>query len=182
MDRINIEMTMSSRNSDAVVRVAYFDDQLLFREALVSALDEGDSIAVVRSSGHGSRDIRALLDVPISVILASLDGQTNDPLATVREARHIAPELPICALVAVDRLERAREALALGCKGAVSTSATLTMLISALENVAHGQAFVDPTLGGRLLAKSAVRVGGQRDGKNGSRHASAASSEEVRKT
>ena len=160
-------MTASAGNSDGKVRVAYFDDQLLFREALASVLEESGSIAVVHSGGHRSQDIAALLDAPVSTMLVSLDGQTNDPMMTVREARHIVPELPLCALVAVDRLDRAREAIAAGCKGAVSTAATLNMLIAALESLARGQAFVDPTLGGRLLAKSIPH----RDSENGRRSA-----------
>jgi DNA-binding NarL/FixJ family response regulator len=151
-------MAVSSQNSDGKVRVAYFDDQLLFREALVSVLEESGPISVVHSSGHGGQDIRALLDEPASVILVALDAQSNDPMATVRETRHVLPTLPMCALVAVDRLDRAREAIAAGCKGAVSTAATLNMLISALEALARGQAYVDPTLGGRLLAKTVKTV------------------------
>lgn len=161
-------MTTSSGNSDGKVRVAYFDDQLLFREALASVLEESGSISVIHSSGHRGQDIRALLDAPVSAILVGLDAQTNDPMTTVREVRHVVPELPMCALVAVDRLDRAREALAAGCKGAVSTAATLHMLIAALENLARGQAFVDPTLGGRLLAKSVTRNLPGKHPKNGS--------------
>lgn len=150
-------MMPSSSNTREKIRVAYIDDQLLFREALVAVLEETGSIAVVHNNQHGGLDVRTLLDSPISAILVALDGQNKDPMATVREARHVVPELPMCALVAVDRLDRAREALAAGCKGAVSTAATLPMLISALENLSRGQAFVDPTLGGRLLAKSVTR-------------------------
>jgi len=162
------KMTSNPGNSDGKVRVAYFDDQLLFREALASVLDESGAITVVRSHGHSARDARLLLDAPVSVILVSLDGQTNDPMVTLREMRHVVPELPLCALVAVDRLDKAREALLAGCKGAVSTAATLSMLIAALENLARGQAFVDPTLGGRLLARTPHRGSGVRDAKNGS--------------
>ena len=151
-------MTASSGNSDGRIRVAYFDDQLLFREALVSVLEESGEITVVHSSRHGGQDIRSLLDAPVSAMLIGLDAQSNDPMATLREVRHVVPELPMCALVAVDRLDRAREALAAGCKGAVSTSATLSMRLAALENLAHGQAYVDPTLGGRLLAKTTARA------------------------
>jgi len=161
------DMTAGSGNPDGRVRVAYFDDQLLFREALASVLEDSGVIRVVHSSGHGSQDMRSLLDVPVSALLVALDAQTNDPMATVREARHVVPELPMCALVAVDRLDRAREAIAAGCKGAVSTSATLNMLVAALENLARGQAYVDPTLGGRLLAKSVGKGAGTRgNGKN----------------
>ena len=156
------DMTAGSGNPDGRVRVAYFDDQLLFREALVSVLEDGGVITVVHSSGHGNHDMRSLLDVPVSALLVALDAQTNDPMTTVREARHVVPELPMCALVAVDRLDRAREAIAAGCKGAVSTSATLNMLVAALENLSRGQAYVDPTLGGRLLARTVGKPGAGR--------------------
>jgi DNA-binding NarL/FixJ family response regulator len=160
-------MTAGTGNPDGRVRVAYFDDQLLFREALVSVLEDSGIISVVHSSGHGNHDMRSLLDVPVSALLVTLDAQTNDPMATVREARHVVPELPMCALVAVDRLDRAREAIAAGCKGAVSTSATLNMLVAALENLSRGQAYVDPTLGGRLLAKTVSKSSTTRgNGKN----------------
>jgi two-component system response regulator NreC len=158
-------MTVNSQSSDGKVRVAYFDDQLLFREALVTVLEESGPISVVHSSGHGGQDIRRLLDESVSAILVALDAQSNDPMTTVREARHVLPELPMCALVAVDRLDRAREAIAAGCKGAVSTAATLGMLVSALETLARGQAYVDPTLGGRLLAKTVAKnVASRKDG------------------
>jgi two-component system response regulator NreC len=162
------DMTAGSGNPDGRVRVAYFDDQVLFREALVSVLEDGGAIMVVHSSGHGNQDVRSLLDVPVSALLVALDAQSNDPMSTVREARHVVPEIPMCALVAIDRLDRAREAISAGCKGAVSTSATLNTLVSALENLARGQAFVDPTLGGRLLAKSVTRGVQSRSNKNGS--------------
>jgi DNA-binding NarL/FixJ family response regulator len=151
-------MQSSSGNAEARVRVAYFDDQVLFREALAIVLEETGAISVVHSSGHGPHDLRPLLDVPVSALLVGLDGQSNDPMTTVREARHSVPELPMCALVAVERLDRAREAIAAGCKGAVSTSAALQTLVAALESLSKGQAYVDATLGGRLLAKSVVRA------------------------
>jgi DNA-binding NarL/FixJ family response regulator len=161
-------MTAGTGNPDGRVRVAYFDDQLLFREALVSVLEDSGTVTVVHSSKHGNLDMRSLLDVPVSALLVSLDSQISDPMATVREARQVVPELPVCALVAVDRLDRAREAIAAGCKGVVSTSATLNMLVAALENLSRGQAYVDPTLGGRLLAKTvgkntAARGNGQNE-------------------
>ena len=151
-------MQSNPGSSDGRVRVAYFDDQLLFREALVDVLEETGTISVVRSSGHGVDDLRCLLDAPVSALLIGLDAQSSDPMLTVREARHALPELPMCALVAVDRLDRAREAIAAGCKGAVSTSATLQTLVAALECLAKGQAYVDATLGGRLLAKTVVKT------------------------
>lgn len=152
-------MTAGSGNPDGRVRVAYIDDQLLFREALASVLEDSGSVTVMQSMGHGNHDLRSLLDVPVSALIVAMEGQTNDAMATVRETHRVVPELPMCALVAVDRLDRARDAIAAGCRGAVSTSAMLNTLVAALESLSRGQPYVDPMLGGRLLARSALRSG-----------------------
>lgn len=151
-------MTTRFGEADGRVRVAYFDDQLLFREALVSVLEESGAIAVVHSTRHGVADLRSLLDPPVAALLVVLEAQTNDPMATIRAARHMIPDVPVCAMVGVDRLDRAREAIAAGCNGVVSTSATLSALVAALESLARGQAYVDPSLGGRLLGQSVARL------------------------
>jgi DNA-binding NarL/FixJ family response regulator len=155
-------MTAVSGKSDERVRIAYFDDQLLFREALASVLEESGAVTVVHGSGHGFKHLPTLLDIPVSALLVALDEQSKDPMATLRDARHVLPEVPMCALVAVDHLDRAREAIAAGCKGAVSTGATLSVLIEALESLSRGQAYVDPTLGGRLLATGMAKIAGSR--------------------
>jgi DNA-binding NarL/FixJ family response regulator len=159
-------MTASSGNIDGRVRVAYIDDQLLFREALVSVLEASGVISVVQSCGHQLNGLRFLTETPLTGLLIALDMQIHDPMATLRQVRQTMPEMPVCALVAVDRLERAREAIASGCRGAVSTAASLNMLIAALETIAVGEAYVDPTLGGRLLAKSIIRGTAGRNNKH----------------
>jgi DNA-binding NarL/FixJ family response regulator len=156
-------MKTSPGNVDGKIHVAYFDDQLLFREALSRVLEDTGAVAVIQGSGHQGHDIRTLLDSPISVALVTLDAQTNDPMVTVRGVRQILPELPVCVLVALDRLNSTREALIAGCNGAVSTSASLAMLVAALESLARGQAFVDPMLGGRLISKTISRTAASRN-------------------
>jgi two-component system invasion response regulator UvrY len=146
-----------SPSLDSAIRIAYFDDQLLFREALTRVMEDTGEVVVIRSCGHQDTAIRASLNSPVSVVLAALDGQTNDPMVTIREVRQSLPEVPICVLVTLDRLSSTREALLAGCNGAVSTSASLTMLVAAIANLSRGQAFVDPMLGGRLIARTASR-------------------------
>src|SRR5579872_6466646 len=150
-------MTVNYGNNGQRVRVAYIDDQLLFREALVNVFDASGSIKVALSANHRRQALTELREVNADSLLVGLDMQVNDAMASLREIRLLLPDLPICALVAVDRLERAREAISAGCRGAVSTAASLAMLIEALQTLAAGEAYVDPTLGGRLLAKTIMR-------------------------
>ncbi len=153
----NSMMNSANGNMDDRTRVAYIDDQLLFREALVAVLEDSGLVSVVQSLGHEQTDGRSLRNIGPSVLLIALDAQTHDPIVTLQNLRQTNPQLPVCALVAVDRLDRAREAIAAGCKGAVSTAASLNLLIAALQSVSSGQAYVDPLLGGRLLAKAGIR-------------------------
>ncbi|MBC5805429.1 MAG: hypothetical protein DLM53_03170 [Candidatus Eremiobacter antarcticus] len=150
-------MNAVNGNMDDRTRVAYIDDQLLFREALVAVLEDSGLVSVVQSIGHEQTEGRSLRNTAPSVLLLALDAQTHDPMVTLQGLRQTNPQLPVCALVAVDRLDRAREAIATGCKGAVSTAASLNLLIAALQSVSSGQAYVDPLLGGRLLAKAGIR-------------------------
>ena len=151
-------MSASAGNGDGRIRVAYIDDQLLFREAVASVLESQGQVTIAYSASHHHDNFSALRNGCAEVVLIGLDMQIRDPIATVREARIALPELPICALVAADRLERAREAILLGCRGAVSTAASVTVLVAALQNLADGQPYVDATLGGRLLAKTISRT------------------------
>ncbi|MDQ6779848.1 MAG: hypothetical protein M3Z37_01665 [Candidatus Eremiobacteraeota bacterium] len=112
---------------------------------------------MMHSAGHQRVELGRLSQLHVAGLLISLDMQVHDPMATLRQARLEVPDLPMCALVAVDRLERAREAISAGCRGAVSTAASLDVLIAALEAISGGEAYVDSTLGGRLLAKSIMR-------------------------
>lgn len=163
-----IDMTEPLSNGDSRVRVAYIDDQLLFREALASVLETSGSVTVVHSGKQDRAVVRALKELSVGSLLIALDMQHSDPMALLQEVRISLPDLGVCALVAVDRLERAREAIGSGCRGAVSTAATLPTLIAALEAIAGGQAYVDATLGGRLLAKS-ISHAGRNNHRSGSR-------------
>jgi DNA-binding NarL/FixJ family response regulator len=57
-------------------------------------------------------------------------------------------------LVADDRPDRVRDAIAVGCSGAVSSSASIETIVSAVESLATGQSYVDPALSGQLLARN----------------------------
>lgn len=134
------------------IRIAIVDDQHLVREALAALLEESGTAKVVGSYRHTDG---ALDDIGTHGAVAAIigfDAQVNDPIVTVARLARLHPNLPLCALVGTGQPARVHGAIAAGCGGAVSSSATVDVVMAALQALAAGQAYVDPKLGGQLLS------------------------------
>lgn len=142
-----------TRENPAPLRVALVDDQATLRKALASLLESTSPARVVVAGDHSDETISQLDHKAIQVVLVGFDAQTHDPAATVRRALQQSPELPICALVVAGQSHKVLDALAAGCRGAVSADATIESLSNALRTIAAGQSYVDPSLSGELLAR-----------------------------
>jgi len=133
------------------VRVALIDDQLLVRHALSALLEERGLASVVASHTHGDRALDGLGAKGADAVIIGFDAQVHDPIETVSKLRRDFPELPICALLGTGEPARVQGALSAGCSGVLSAGASLEMMVSAIDYLIEGQAYVDPNLGGPLL-------------------------------
>lgn len=134
------------------IRIAIIDDQHLVREALAALLEETGTAKVVGSFRHTDGAIDEIGAHGAAAAIIGFDAQVNDPIVTVARLARLLPSLPLCALVGTGQPARVHGAIAAGCGGAVSSSATLDVVVAALQALAAGQAYVDPKLGGQLLS------------------------------
>jgi DNA-binding NarL/FixJ family response regulator len=134
------------------IRVAIIDDQHLVREALAAFLEESGGAKVVGSYRHTDGALEEIANNGAAVAIIGFDAQINDPIVTVAKLARLHPDLPLCALVGTGQPGRVHGAIAAGCGGAVSSSASLDVVLAALSALAAGQAYVDPKLGGQLLS------------------------------
>lgn len=134
------------------IRVALIDDQHLVREALAALLEESGAAKIVGSYRHADSALDDIANQRASAAIIGFDAQINDPIVTVSKLARLHPELPLCALVGTGQPGRVHGAIAAGCGGAVSSSATVDVVVAALHALASGQAYVDPKLGGQLLS------------------------------
>ncbi len=137
-------------SGESAIRLAYFDDQTLLREAFASLLTDSDSIQVVCSLVNNGNSAGALLGKQVSVSLVTFEHQLNDPLNTIRAIENLSSAIPLCALT-VNPLA-VHGALNAGCVGAISPDSGLDVLLAGLRAVSVGKSFVDPLLSGPLLA------------------------------
>lgn len=133
------------------IRVAIVDDQHLVREALALLLEDSGTAKVVGSYRHTDGALDEIGNQGAAAAIIGFDAQINDPIVTVARLARLYPNLPLCALVGTGQPARVHGAIAAGCGGAVSSSATLDVVVAALQALASGQAYVDPKLGGQLL-------------------------------
>jgi len=134
------------------IPIALVDDQVVMRGALGDLLEETGEAKIVCSTEHGDESLSDLQGLGAAVMLIGFDAQLHDPIASVHRASRAYPKLPLCALVASGQPSKVHEALAAGCGGAVSSGATVDVVVAALRSLAVGQAYVDPNLGGELLS------------------------------
>jgi len=134
------------------VRIAIVDDQHIVREALAQLLEESGTAKIVGSYRHTDSALEEIGKHGAAAAIIGFDAQVNDPIVTVAKLARLHPELALCALVGPGQPGRVHGAIAAGCGGAVSSSATLDVVVAALQALASGQAYVDPKLGGQLLS------------------------------
>jgi two-component system, NarL family, response regulator LiaR len=134
------------------LRIALIDDQHVVREGLAALLEESGGAKVVGSYRHTDGALDDIANQNASVAIIGFDAQVNDPIVTVAKLARLHPDLPLCALVGTGQPGRVHGAIAAGCGGAVSSSATLDVVLAALQALANGQPYVDPRLGGQLLS------------------------------
>lgn len=133
------------------IRVALIDDQVVVREALSALLNDSGRASVVATFRHGESGFESLRASGAAAAVIAFDGQIHDPLATVARLRREYPELPLCAILGTGEVSRVHGALGAGCGGVLSGSATIEMMVAAIESLVDGQAYVDPNFGGPLL-------------------------------
>jgi two-component system response regulator DesR len=144
-------MTMGADYREPI-RIALIDDQHLVREALAALLEESGAAKVVGSYRHTDGALEEIGSHGAAAAIIGFDAQVNDPIVTVAKLARLHPDLPLCALVGTGQPGRVHGAIAAGCGGAVSSSASLDVVLAALHALAAGQAYVDPKLGGQLLS------------------------------
>ena len=135
----------------SVIRVFLADDQALVRSGFRMLIDSEDDLAVVGEAPDGAQALRALLADPADVVLMDVRMPVMDGVEATR--RIVEARLPtkVLVLTTFDLDEYAFSALKAGASGFMLKDARPGDLLSAIRNVAAGDAVVAPSTTRRLL-------------------------------
>jgi DNA-binding NarL/FixJ family response regulator len=146
------------------VRVVIADDQALFREGLRTLLSTRPEVEVVGEAANGD-DALSLVDrVQPDVVLMDLRMPVMDGIVATAQLRERWPSLPVLALTTFDDDASLFGALRAGAAGYLLKDVSSETLISAVTAAARGEAFLQSTVTGRVVAAFArlMESGGPR--------------------
>jgi two-component system, NarL family, nitrate/nitrite response regulator NarL len=138
-----------------VNRVLVVSGICLYRDGLTELLGRAAGIDVVGTASDVNEGIALYrsLDPKPDVIL--LDTLHPDGVGIIRHFRDVLPEARILALTVPNRERSVIDIAEAGVSGFVTSEASITDLIAAIESVAHGEALCPPSIVAALLLRLA---------------------------
>jgi len=145
------------------MRLMIVDDHAVVRSGLASLLNGKHGIEVVGEAADGDEGIAKALELKPDVVLMDLSmPHGKDGLAATAELKEQAPDIAVLILTMHDDDEYLFRSIHVGASGYILKSAPHEELVSAIQSVAEGKAYLYPTATKRLMNEYLERM------KNGS--------------
>ncbi len=135
----------------APIRVFLADDQALVRSGFRMLIEAEDDLEVVGEAPDGAEAVRALLSHPCDVVLMDIRMPVMDGVEATRRIVQAGLGTRVLVLTTFDLDEYAFAALKAGASGFLLKDARPADLLSAIRNVAAGDAVMAPSTTRRLL-------------------------------
>ncbi|HJR59967.1 MAG TPA: response regulator transcription factor [Vicinamibacterales bacterium] len=146
------------------IRVVIADDQSLFREGLRTLLSTRPEVEVVGEAGTGEEAIRLVERLEPDVVLMDLRMPVMDGIQATVRIRGRWPAIPVLMLTTFDDDASLFGALRAGAAGYLLKDVSSETLMAAVTAAARGEAFLQSTVTGRVVAAFArlMESGGPR--------------------
>ena len=129
-----------------VIRVVVADDQRVVREGLATLLNLLPGIEVVGAAADGDEVVTLVDQLQPEVVLMDLRMPRCDGVAATRLLRESAPGVKVLVLTTYADDRSVIDALRAGARGYLTKDAGAEELQQAIEQVAGGQAVIDPAV------------------------------------
>ena len=134
------------------VRVVIADDQALFREGLRTLLSTRPDIDVAGEAANGEEAVALVEALAPDVVLMDLQMPVMDGIQAIARLRERAPDVPVLALTTFDDDRNLFGALRAGAVGYLLKDVSIETLEGAIRAAARGEAFLQSTVTGRVVA------------------------------
>jgi DNA-binding NarL/FixJ family response regulator len=134
-----------------VISVLVVDDHELLRAGLRSRLESEDKIAVVGEADSAERAILMARALQPDVILLDLLLPRKSGYEAIPELARVAPDARVLVVSSQAAPSSVRRALSAGAAGYLPKRVSDRELVDAIERVASGDGYVEPSLGARLV-------------------------------
>lgn len=133
------------------IRVLIVDDHTLFRESLRSHLNAQLNIEVVGEAGDGTEAIERTIQCRPDIVLMDFAMPNLNGLQATLQIKKVMPAVKIIILTMYETGPHVSQILRAGASGYVLKKAPTAELISAIEAVFRGEAFLCPSVAKKVL-------------------------------
>jgi DNA-binding NarL/FixJ family response regulator len=148
----------------SVIRVILADDQALFREGLRTLLSTRPEVEVLGEGANGQEALGLVERLHPDVVLMDLQMPVMDGIRATAHIRQHWPSIPVLVLTTFDDDANLFGALRAGAAGYLLKDVSSETLLAAITAAARGEAFLQSTVTGRVVAAFArlMESGGPR--------------------
>ena len=140
----------------STIRVLLADDQRVVREGLATLLGLLDGVEVVGAAADGEEVLVIAAGTHPDVVLMDLHMPRCDGVEATRRLREVDPNIKVLMLTTYADDRSVIDALRAGARGYLTKDAGAAEIRLALDQVASGQAAIDPAVQHHLLDAIAV--------------------------
>jgi two-component system response regulator NreC len=135
-----------------MIKILLVDDHAVVRTGLHLLLNANPEMEVVGEASEGNEAIQKAIEIKPDVVLMDISmPHGKDGLSATSELKKILPEVTILILTMHDDEEYLFRAIQAGASGCILKNAPHEELLSAIESVARGHAYLYPTATKRLM-------------------------------
>ncbi len=142
-----------------MVKILIVDDHAVVRSGLIMLLNGKNDMEVIGEAGEGNEAIRKAQELRPDVVLMDVSmPHGKDGLSATTELKTILPEVAVLILTMHDDDEYLFRAIHAGASGYILKSEPHEELISAIDSVAAGNAYLNPTATKRVMSEFLVKL------------------------
>lgn len=135
-----------------MIKILIVDDHAVVRMGLTMLLNTNPEMEVIGEASEGNEGIKKAVKLKPSVVVMDLSmPHGKDGLSATSELKKLMPEVNILVLTMHDDEEYLFRAIQAGASGCILKSAPHDELMSAIESVAKGDAYLHPSATKRLM-------------------------------
>jgi len=139
-----------------MIRVLIADDHTLLRQGLHRILADDPALSVVGEATDGLEAVARAAELAPDVVLMDVQMPGLNGIEATRRIRAACPAAQIIMLTVSDKDADLFGALKAGARGYLLKNAEAAQVLEAIHRVAHGEAFLPPTLAARVLDEFAA--------------------------
>ena len=133
------------------IRVLIADDHTIVRGGLRSLLEHSDDIEVIAEAVDGVDAVMKSRTLNPDVILIDIEMPRKNGIEAIAEIKQFNPQARVLVLTSFTEDDKVFAAIKAGALGYLLKDSSITLLLSAVRDVARGESALDPLIARKLI-------------------------------